>query len=96
MDRAPAVGDGAPTYSEQGIPTLSIGNGAGAVLRRSALRGRRRMSGMDRAPSVGGTRERSLPQCFLPTANRNAAPSYAASTYEFFVFIRWAFIWNDC
>ena len=30
---------------------------------------------------VGDTRGRSLPQCFLPAASRNAAPSYAAPTY---------------
>jgi hypothetical protein len=33
MYRTPDVGDGAPTYSDQGIPTLSVGNGTGAVLR---------------------------------------------------------------
>jgi hypothetical protein len=34
-----------------------------------------------RAWSVGDTRGRSLPQCFLPATNRNVAPSYAAPTY---------------
>ena len=71
--------------SQVGVPSPTADGGVGRDGHWQAAKigevASRKSPGQISKSNVGHTRGRSLPQGFLPTANRHAAPSYAGPTY---------------